>query len=69
MDVYIMRTTARDTPFFVYFNHSLMHLPVISRALHRSTRYLTATAPWTSASRSKYSSSCERRSSDGRVEH
>jgi arylsulfatase A-like enzyme len=27
-----IRRTARDgTPFFVYFNHSLMHMPVISR--------------------------------------
>jgi arylsulfatase len=29
---FIRRTAADKTPFFVYFNHSLMHMPVIPRA-------------------------------------
>jgi len=28
---FIRRAAAADTPFFVYFNHSLMHMPVIPR--------------------------------------
>ena len=27
---------AHDTPFFVYFNHSLMHMPVIPRGIQRA---------------------------------
>src|SRR6185369_6700393 len=28
---FIRRAAGADTPFFVYFNHSLMHMPVIPR--------------------------------------
>ena len=30
-DAFIRRSVESDTPFFVYFNHSLMHFPVIPR--------------------------------------
>ncbi|HUI48002.1 MAG TPA: sulfatase-like hydrolase/transferase [Acidimicrobiia bacterium] len=30
-EAFIRRNVADDTPFFVYFNHSLMHMPVIPR--------------------------------------
>jgi arylsulfatase len=30
-DVFIRRSVKAATPFFVYFNHSLMHMPVIAR--------------------------------------
>src|SRR4029077_743669 len=29
---FMRRSVATDRPFFVYFNHSLMHMPVIPRA-------------------------------------
>jgi hypothetical protein len=31
-DAFIRRSVDSETPFFVYFNHSLMHMPVIPRA-------------------------------------
>jgi arylsulfatase len=31
-EAFIRRAAGDDTPFFVYFNHSLMHMPVIPRA-------------------------------------
>lgn len=31
-ETFIRRSVAAGTPFFVYFNHSLMHMPVIPRA-------------------------------------
>jgi arylsulfatase len=34
-DAFIRRVAAKNTPFFVYFNHSLMHMPVIPRAEFR----------------------------------
>ncbi|MFE3023095.1 sulfatase-like hydrolase/transferase [Nocardia tengchongensis] len=30
-EAFIRRSTSADTPFFLYFNHSLMHMPVIPR--------------------------------------
>src|SRR6185312_14751342 len=30
-DTFMRRAVADATPFFVYFNHSLMHMPVIPR--------------------------------------
>src|SRR5678815_3224433 len=30
-EAFIRRSVKRGTPFFVYFNHSLMHMPVIPR--------------------------------------
>jgi arylsulfatase len=31
-EAFMRRNVADDTPFFVYFNHSMMHMPVIPRA-------------------------------------
>jgi arylsulfatase len=36
-DAFIRSTVADDTPFFVYFNHSMMHMPVIPREEFRGT--------------------------------
>ena len=31
-DAFIRRKVEADVPFFVYFNHSMMHMPVVARA-------------------------------------
>lgn len=36
-DAFIRESVADDTPFFVYFNHSMMHMPVIPRDEYAGT--------------------------------
>ena len=45
-DAFIRRNVGSDTPFFVYFNHSLMHLPVIPRDEFKGT---TGQGDWADA--------------------